>query len=419
MLTLMVSVFGHGVASSICDNGLCSCFPRYRNVTTVDCRCNITKKGFDFTAADFGMQFHKVRDFYVTDCDGGVVFRMNAFRDLEQLENLYLEKVGKVEFESGVFQRLTRLSLHNIQDVKFGERAFMGAHDLLNIEIRRSTIPRLYSHSLFDIRGLHSLELDEVVLHHVEKDAVKVDFKHSESHVRINNCTIRNIESKGIILKAKNFSMTKSALDGLSSNAININSSDLILISESNFENNLPKNAINMVAPVVNIRSNIFKSLPKGIMESIKFEDNEKFIFRNNTVFNVDTDESFDGISGLIKTAEIKGNRFPCTCSIRVIHHDLRDFSQNNFCTSTCNISLSDFGGLIEERKVCTLNNSDPDEYEICASVVNSTPEPRRGRTPSYFRTTQITTKIDEAVNSSERILFTPVLFFFILFTMI
>jgi hypothetical protein len=174
-----------------------------------------------------------------------------------------------------------------------------------------------------------------------------------------------------------------------------------------------------MVAPMVNIRSNIFKLLPKGIMESIKFEDNEKLIFINNTVFNIDTDESLDRISGLIKTAEIKGNRFPCTCSIRVIHHALRDFSQNNFCTSKCNISLSNFGALIEERRVCTLNNSEPDEYEICASVVNSTPDPRRGRTPTYFRTTQITTKIDEAVNSSERIQFAPVIFFFIFFTVI
>jgi hypothetical protein len=147
------------------------------------------------------MQFHKVRDFYVTDCDDGVMFRMNAFRDLRQLENLYLEKLGKVEFESGVFQKLTRLSLQNIQDVKFGERAFMGARDLLNIEIRRATIPRLHSHSLFDIRGLHSLELDEVELHHVEKDAVKVDFRHSESRVLINNCTVRIPFLQSLVLK--------------------------------------------------------------------------------------------------------------------------------------------------------------------------------------------------------------------------
>jgi hypothetical protein len=115
---------------------------------------------------------------------------MNAFKDLGQLENLYLEKVGKLEFESGVFQRLTRLSLQNIQDLKFGERAFMGAHDLHNIEIRRAAIPQLHSHSLFDIRGLHSLELDDVTLHHVEEDAVKIYFRPSESHVLINNCTV-------------------------------------------------------------------------------------------------------------------------------------------------------------------------------------------------------------------------------------
>jgi hypothetical protein len=213
--------------------------------------------------------------------------------------------------------------------------------------------------------------------------------------------------------------MTKSALDGLSSNAINIISSNLILTSESNFGNNLPENAINMVAPVINIRSSTFSLLPKGIVGGIKLEDNEKLIFINNTVYSIDNDEFLDGISSLIKTAEIKGNQFPCTCSSRVLHHALREFSQNNFCTSKCNISLSDFGGLIEDRKICTLDNSEPDGYEICTSVVTSTPDPRRGRTPSYFRTTQITTKADKAVNSSERIQFIPVLLFCVLFTVI
>ncbi|PNF16610.1 hypothetical protein B7P43_G06444 [Cryptotermes secundus] len=365
------------------------------------------------------MQFHEVRNFYVTDCDDGVVFRTNAFRDLGKLQNLYLGKVRKVEFESGVFQRLARLSLQNIQDVKFGERAFMGARDLYSIEIHRATIPRLHSHSLFDVRGLYSLELDEVALHHVEKDAVKIDFRHPESYVLVNNCTIGNIESKGIILKAKNFSMTKSALDGLSSDAVNIISSDLIQTSESNFGKNLEKNAINMVAPVVNIRSNTFKLLPKGIIEGIKFEENKKIIFINNTVYDIDTDNILDGMSSLIKIAEIKGNHFPCSCSIRVPHQALREFSQNNFCTIKCNITLSDFGALIEDRKVCTLNKSEPDESEICSSVVNSTPDQRRGRTPSYFRTTQITTKMNKTVNSSERIQFIPVLLFCVLFTVV
>jgi hypothetical protein len=213
--------------------------------------------------------------------------------------------------------------------------------------------------------------------------------------------------------------MTKSAMDGLSSNAINIISSELILTSESNFGNNLSKNAINIMAPLVNIRSNVFKLLPKGIMEGMKFEENGKIVFINNTVYDIDTDEFLDGTSSLMKTAEIKGNHFLCTCSVRVPQYSLREFSQNNFCTSKCNVSLSDFNALIEDRKVCASNNSEPDEYELCTSVVNSTPDPRRGRTPSYFRTTQSTKEISKAVNSSGRIHFIPVFLLFVLFTVI
>jgi hypothetical protein len=230
---------------------------------------------------------------------------------------------------------------------------------------------------------------------------------------------IGNVESNGIILKAKNFSMMNSALDGLSSEAIDINSSELILILESNFGSNLSNNVINIVAPVINIRSNIFKFLPRGIMGSIKFENNEKLIFTNNTVYNISTDKSLDGISSLLKTAEFKNNHFPCTCYIRVSGHDFSEFSQNNFCTSKCNISLSDFNALIVKRKLCALNGSEVDEYEICASAINSIPGPRPGKGPSFFTTTQMTTKIDRALNGSERLQIMPILLYFILFAVI
>ena len=147
-------------------------------------------QGFKLTAGEFGRQFRKVRDFYVSDCDGDITFTMNAFKDLKELENLYLENIGKIEFDSGVFHNLTRLSLRNIREIDFGERAFMGAHDLQSIEIVRATIPQLRSHSLFDIRGLHNLELSDVRLHRVERDAVNIDLGIPESHVLINNCTV-------------------------------------------------------------------------------------------------------------------------------------------------------------------------------------------------------------------------------------
>lgn len=152
-------------------------------------------QGFKFTAGDFGRQYRKVREFYISDCEGGITFTTNAFKDFEKLENLFLENVGKVEFNSGVFQNLTRLSLRSIREIDFGERAFMGVHDLHSIEIVRATVPQLRSHSLFDIKGLHDLELSDVRLHHVEKDAVNIDFRIPESHVLINNCTVSTIMS--------------------------------------------------------------------------------------------------------------------------------------------------------------------------------------------------------------------------------
>jgi hypothetical protein len=36
--------FVNGVTSSICDNGVCNCSPRYREFTTIDCKCNAVKK---------------------------------------------------------------------------------------------------------------------------------------------------------------------------------------------------------------------------------------------------------------------------------------------------------------------------------------------------------------------------------------
>ncbi|GFG28133.1 hypothetical protein Cfor_11488 [Coptotermes formosanus] len=431
VLIVMVVAVGSGVTSSICDNGQCSCTPPYRDITTVGCRCNTTNTGFKLTASDFGRQFRKVRDFYVSDCDGGITFTMNAFKDLEGLENLYLENIVKVEFDSGVFQKLMRLSLRNIREIDFGERAFMGARDLHNIEIYRATVPRLRSHSLFDIRGLQTLELSEVTLHRVEKDAVNVDVRLPESYIRINNCTVGSIESNGIVLQARNFSIINSAFGEMSSNAININSSELVLIRDSDFRSGLPKNAINVAASVLNIRSNTFKLLPTGIfMGNIEYENYRKLIFANNTVYNIEHEGSFDSISGLIQKADIKGNRFPCVCFVGGFHQISPDFSQNNFCTaSKCNVTLSYFSALVEERKFCTSNTSeDPDEYEICANVASSAPHSPRGRAPSYFRTTQTpstitttttTTTTDDPRNSSGRIQFVSVIMFFTSFAVI
>ena len=165
------------------------------NVLSPQCIFFDCLQGFKFTAGDFGRQFRNVREFYVSDCEGGITFTTNAFKDLEKLEDLFLENVGKVEFDSGVFQNLARLSLRNIRVIDFGERAFMGVHDLHRIEIVRAAVPKLRSHSLFDIRGLHDLELSDVRLHRVEKDAVNIDFGIPESHVLFNNCTVSTIMS--------------------------------------------------------------------------------------------------------------------------------------------------------------------------------------------------------------------------------
>lgn len=238
---------------------------------------------------------------------------------------------------------------------------------------------------------------------------------------------IDSIETKGIVLKARNFSIVKSVFGEMSSRAISVNSSELVLIKESDFRRDLPKNAINIVATVLNIRSNTFKLLPAGIfMENVEYEDNRKFIFTNNTIYNMELEGFLGSLNGLVQKADIRGNRFPCICVTGGFHQTSPDFSRNNFCTSSeCNITLSYFSTLIEEGKVCISHSSnDPDEYEICANVAYSTPHSPRGITPSYFITTQkpsaiTTTTTNIPQNSSDRIQFVPAFVFFTLITMI
>jgi hypothetical protein len=236
---------------------------------------------------------------------------------------------------------------------------------------------------------------------------------------------IGSIESNGIVLKAQNFSILKSAFGEMSSNAININSSEIVLVKESDFGSDLPPDAINISATVLDIRSNTFKLLPTGIFTGkVKYEDNRKIIFTNNTIYNIQLEESLYSISSLFQRAEISGNRFPCTCFLHGFHTFLPDLGQNNFCiASNCNVTLSYFSDLIEGKKVCTSSNSeDPDEYEICADVPRLTPHSPRGRelrttqTPSAMTTTTITNGLR---NSSDSITFVPVILFCALFTVI
>jgi hypothetical protein len=218
---------------------------------------------------------------------------------------------------------------------------------------------------------------------------------------------IDSIETEGIVLKARNFSIEKSDFGEMSSDAININSSELVLITESDFRSDLPKNAINVAAPILNIRSNTFKLLPPGIfMGNVEYEDNTTFIFTNNTIYKMELEGSLESISSLFQKADIRANSFPCMCVIGGLHQSLPDFSQNNFCTaSACNITLRYFGALIEEEKVCTSNNSeDPDEYEICANVANSIPPTPSERIPSYFSTIQMSSAITITTNNARSI---------------
>lgn len=67
----------------------------------------------------------------------------------------------------------------------------MGVRDLVSIDIHGATVPRLHSHALFDIRGLRSLEMSDVVIHRVEKDAVNIELRLRDSQVLIKNCTVR------------------------------------------------------------------------------------------------------------------------------------------------------------------------------------------------------------------------------------
>lgn len=231
---------------------------------------------------------------------------------------------------------------------------------------------------------------------------------------------INNVESNGIVLTANNFSVDKSTLDKISPNAIKI-SSDLILISESAFGNSLPNNGINMMAHTINIRNNIFKFLPTGVMEITKLGNDTKLIFTNNTVHNIQIEGPLNRISSIMETAEIRDNHFPCTCILGVLHRSLPDYSRNNFCATRCNISFNDFGELVEAEKVCISNNRDPDEAELCRSVTYPTPRsPREGRMPSYFSKSPSSTMATvQPRNSSGRIQVVPVLLFLTLFTVL
>lgn len=234
---------------------------------------------------------------------------------------------------------------------------------------------------------------------------------------------IDNIESNGIALKAKNFSIVKSVLSEISPNAININSSETVLISESDFRRPLPTSAFKIAAPAINISSNTFNSLSSGIMGTTKYKDSTKFIFINNTVYNIGQ-ETLGRIISLIETAVIRGNHLPCKCLLGVFSVPL-DFSQNNFCTVKCNISLSDFDALTRERKFCASTNSeDPDEAEICTRVTLSTPRSPRGGTLPYFRTTQgppstTASTANKLRNNSGRIQIVYVLLFLTLCSML
>ncbi|KAJ4440020.1 hypothetical protein ANN_08151 [Periplaneta americana] len=228
----------------------------------------------DFNDQHFGPNMNTVSKVNISNCDQ-VTFNTNSFRHLDNLQKLVVSRVRSAIFNPGVFQSLKNLTLVQIQSLDFKQGAFMGVKELEEIEIHNSYIPQLASHSFYDIKDLKLVSLTNVTVN-VKRNAIKVEMAKTDSEVIFTDCMIRSVEENGITVKTDTFIIRNSTVGNLAPNSITINSTEAILITQSQFNSTLDSNAIHMTAPNVTIDSNVFDLLSMEILANINSKSNGK-----------------------------------------------------------------------------------------------------------------------------------------------
>lgn len=389
---VLVAAFGSGLTANICEDGTCSCSPDGLLIS-IQCNCNATNQHLDFNDQHFGPNMNTVSKVNISNCDQ-VTFNTNSFRQLDNLQKLVVSRVRSAIFNPGVFQSLKNLTLVQIQSLDFKQGAFMGVKELEEIEIHNSYIPQLASHSFYDIKDLKLVSLTNVTVN-VKRNAIKVEMAKTDSEVIFTDCMIRSVEENGITVKTDTFIIRNSTVGNLAPNSITINSTEAILITQSQFNSTLDSNAIHMTAPNVTIDSNVFDLLSMEILANINSKSNGKVIFTNNTIHDIVLGTALEKIGRALES-EIDNNRFNCTCTFAKSVSLLPSvFVNNNFCLAKCKVSLNDFGTHVKNNNACDsvaaldLNAiAKCDDASERSATITPTHRTREGRTG--FPATQI-----------------------------
>ncbi|KAF5278348.1 hypothetical protein FQA39_LY05837 [Lamprigera yunnana] len=326
IIYLISAALFDGVLANICD--VCVCQPYRERVFSITCNGSYQK---DLHLTSSIMMKVESANMVTIKNFQTVSIERNSFAQLDQLDTLVVENCVNLYMATGAFSTLNSLLINNIQDVAFGEMAFMGARGIKNIIINSSNITELPRFALYDVRGLNRLNLYNVNIENITSNSFKIDV----SNLEIENSTIKNVQKEGIIVNATKILIQTSKFETSADAAVQLLTKYQTRFLNNNFEGNFQWEVI---SPFAEFSGNTFENVNTKAFNSITLTR-----AMNNTIL----DTNYNRIFQLFDHRDFHHNKFVCQCNQHLLNVKRNSVNyeilKNNFCNTNCSLSIFDF----------------------------------------------------------------------------
>ncbi|KAF5307895.1 hypothetical protein FQR65_LT06462 [Abscondita terminalis] len=352
ILYLLTIFFSSCFAANICD--ICECQPNKQQVFSITCDGQNMQDLHLTSSMMIGVNTATM--VIIKNCNT-VSIERNSFAQIHKLDTLGIQNCAHLYIASGSFSKLNSLLINNVEDVYFGEMAFMGARDVKNIVINSSNITEIPKFALYDVQGLERLNLYNVNIEKIQPMAINL---HATS-VGIENIKVTDVGKDGLVIDALKIFIKTSIFENLKPSAVKLATAYQTRLLNNHFKTEF---LIEINSPFAEFSGNIFRNLTSNAFKSIVLPR-----LMNNTIIETDFEKIFHNF----EHKDFHHNLFTCLCNKNMLNFTKHSFNyeilKKNYCNTNCSLSLFDFE--VETSARCIMEKF-VDVSSLCVSTVDS-----------------------------------------------
>ncbi|XP_014372168.2 uncharacterized protein LOC106721664 [Papilio machaon] len=335
-----------------------------------------------------------LRDFYT---DHLVILTIQNCKDLKviidcpvlqrpsRLQSFKVKNCDRLEFatltSNSAVQTPSDINLENVKEiVNLPRKLFksptnaleskcLGATALKKIRVANSKIFSINTKAIYNVSGARSIEFDNVTITNVQTQAIEVIGVDNIAFI-MNNCTIDNLESKGLTVQSRNTIISNNVFNDIVANSINV-TSEILNVNKNNFKE-IRANGLMLNAAKTDFTDNYIKVLKSNALTNIKClrrrVNRKHFKFIRNRIENVEPyslNFDYQSCKSSGSTVMYQDNKIDCRCrnvaylasTVRnELHGIILNVSNSNTCVSApCSLPVEVIKLLLDSA-MCQIN---------------------------------------------------------------